>query len=156
MEAAGHPVYFVPAFQDVTVTSDFFNQFPSLNGVMNWNSWPFSDQGDIIVPTTDDVTYLNAARAANKTFIMGVSPLQFKHMDGSDNWYRRGEENLEYRFGQVLQLQPDMVELQTWNDAGESHYMGNSWPEHIAGTNIPAYTENYGSFIQFGLNGMIL
>ncbi|KAL1980826.1 hypothetical protein VTN96DRAFT_3521 [Rasamsonia emersonii] len=143
MEAAGHPVYFVPAFQDVTVTSDFFNEFPSLNGAMNWNSWPFADQGDIIVPTTDDITYLNAARAANKTFMMGVSPLQFKHMDSSDNWYRRGEENLEYRFGQVLQLQPDMVELQTWNDAGESHYMGNSWPEPIAGTNIPAYTENY-------------
>ncbi len=55
---------------------------------------------------------------------MGASPLQFKHMDSSDNWYRRGEANLENRFGEVLKLQPDMLELQTWNDAGESHYMG--------------------------------
>jgi glucan endo-1,3-alpha-glucosidase len=28
----GYPIYFVPAFQDVTVTSSFFQTFPSLNG----------------------------------------------------------------------------------------------------------------------------
>ena len=75
--------------------------------------------------------------------MMGVSPLQFKHIDASQNWYRRGEANLKYRFGQVLAMQPDFVELQTWNDAGESHYMGNSWPEPISGTAEGAYTENY-------------
>ena len=75
--------------------------------------------------------------------MMGLSPLQYKHTDAGSNWYRRGEQNLEYRFGQVLQLQPDMLELQTWNDAGESHYMGNIWPEPIAGSTIPAYTDGY-------------
>jgi len=40
-------------------------------------------------------------------------------------------------------MQPDMIELQTWNDAGESHYMGNSWPEPIEGTPIPGYTSDY-------------
>jgi glucan endo-1,3-alpha-glucosidase len=74
---------------------------------------------------------------------MGVSPLQFKHDPSYGNWYQRGEQNLEYRFGQVLKLQPDMVELQTWNDAGGSHYMGNSWPDPIEGTNIASYTANY-------------
>lgn len=29
------------------------------------------------------------------------------------------------RFEQVLALQPDLVELITWNDAGEGHYVGN-------------------------------
>jgi glucan endo-1,3-alpha-glucosidase len=32
MSNAGHPIYFVPAFQDVTITSSFFNTFPTLNG----------------------------------------------------------------------------------------------------------------------------
>jgi glucan endo-1,3-alpha-glucosidase len=32
MANAGYPIYFVPAFQDVTITSSFFNTFPSLNG----------------------------------------------------------------------------------------------------------------------------
>jgi len=57
--------------------------------------------------------------------------------------YRRGEQNLEYRFGQVLKLKPDFVEIQTWNDAGESHYMGNSWPEPLIGSNIGTYTDAY-------------
>ncbi len=144
MSADGHPIYFVPAFQDVAASTNFFTtEYPTLNGAMNWNSWPFNTQGDIVVPTTDDVTYLNGAHAAGKTFLMGVSPLQFKHMDSGDNWYRRGEDNLEYRFSQVLNLQPDFIELQTWNDAGESHYMGNSWPEPISGTTIGAYTTAY-------------
>jgi glucan endo-1,3-alpha-glucosidase len=144
MASAGHPVYFVPAFQDVPAATDFFStEFPTLDGAMNWNSWPQNTDGKIVVPTTDDTTYLDGAHAASKTFIMGVSPLQFKHDPTYGNWYRRGEQNLEYRFGQVLKLQPDFVELQTWNDAGESHYMGNSWPEPIDGTNIGAYTTDY-------------
>jgi glucan endo-1,3-alpha-glucosidase len=110
---------------------------------MNWDSWPWSNQGNVIVPSNIDHTLQNAAAAAGKTFLMGVSPLQFKHMDPWDNWYRRGEQNLEYRFGQILDMQPDFIELQTWNDAGESHYMGNSWPEPISGTNIGAYTADY-------------
>ena len=32
MANAGYPIYFVPAFQDVTITSSFFTTFPSLNG----------------------------------------------------------------------------------------------------------------------------
>lgn len=110
---------------------------------MNWNAWPQNTQGDIVVPTVDDVTLLTAAHAVGKTFLMGVSPLQYKHIDSGDNYYRRGEENLEFRFGQVLEVQPDMIELITWNDSGESHYMGNIWPEPIAGTPIGAYSLTY-------------
>jgi glucan endo-1,3-alpha-glucosidase len=32
MANAGYPIYFVPAFQDVTITSSFFTTYPSLNG----------------------------------------------------------------------------------------------------------------------------
>lgn len=88
---------------------------------------------------------MSAAKTAEKLFILGMSPLQFKHMDASDNnWYRRGESNFELRIEQALALQPDMIELQTWNDGGESHYMGNLWPEPL--TNSPAiraYTDGY-------------
>lgn len=111
--------------------------------MFNWNSWPFADQGKVIVPTAADETFHNAAKSAGKLFMMGLSPLQFKHTSPYENWYRRGEQNLEYRFGQVLKLQPEMLEIQTWNDAGESHYMGNIWPEPIAGSKIPAYTDGY-------------
>jgi hypothetical protein len=117
-----------------------------INRAMNWDSWPFTTQPDGPVPTGLDTTLQTAAKAAEKTFLMGVSPLQFKHLiiNGvPQNWYRRGEQNLEVRFGQVLSIQPDFIELQTWNDAGESHYMGNSWPEPKSSTDIPGYTTDY-------------
>lgn len=127
------------------VSSDFFDTFPSADGFFNWDVWPENNAVPslIIVPDTEDITLQNAAAAAtSKTFMMGLSPLQYKNT-GGNNWYRRGEQNLEYRFGQVLSLQPDFIELITWNDAGESHYMGNSWPESIDGSDINNYTEDY-------------
>lgn len=110
---------------------------------MNWDAWPRQAEGTVEVPTSADKTLLTAAHASQKTFMMGVSPLQFKHLDKSNNWYRRGEQNLEKRFGQVLSMQPDFIELITWNDAGESHYMGNSWPEPLSTSNIGDYTKDY-------------
>lgn len=95
------------------------------------------------VSAADDKTFMTAASSARKLFIMGMSPLQFKHMDSSQNWYRRGENNLEFRIEQALSLQPDMIELQTWNDAGESHYMGNLWDEPMTGSIIHSYVDGY-------------
>ena len=70
--------------------------------------------------------------------------MQFKHIDSGQNWYRIGELNLPERIGQVLALQPDFVEIITWNDAGESHYIGNNWPEAISGSPaIQAYSNGY-------------
>jgi glucan endo-1,3-alpha-glucosidase len=45
--------------------------------------------------------------------------------------------------GQILQLQPDFVEVITWNDAGESHYVGDFWPEQIAGSTIGDYANGF-------------
>ena len=48
------------------------------------------------------------------------------------------------RIEQVLALQPDFVEIITWNDSGESHYIGNCWPEAIAtAPAIQAYSNGY-------------
>ena len=45
---------------------------------------------------------------------------------------------------QILSLQPQFVEFLTWNDAGESHYIGNIFPEAISGqTDIHSYTDNF-------------
>ncbi len=73
-----------------------------------------------------------------------LSSLQFKHIDGGQNWYRRGELSLPERIAQVLELQPDFVEIITWNDSGESHYIGNCWPEAIEGAPaIQAYSNGF-------------
>jgi glucan endo-1,3-alpha-glucosidase len=75
--------------------------------------------------------------------MIAISPLQFKYMGSGQDWYRVGEVNLPERMAQVLQLQPDFVEFITWNDAGESHYVGDFWQEQIAGSNIGVYANGY-------------
>jgi glucan endo-1,3-alpha-glucosidase len=137
-------VLVVPGFYQATPTDSFFSDKGSLDGVLNWNSWPNPDAGKVEVESAQDETYMSAAHSASKIFLMGISPLQYKHMDTGNNWYRRGESNLEVRLAQVLKMQPDMLEIQTWNDAGEAHYVGNIWPEPMAGSAaIRAYTEGY-------------
>ena len=140
----GTDIILIPGFYDVTPSSSFFSTYPAMDGAFNWNSWPWRELGKVAVQTTDDQTYLTAARANNKLFMMGMSTMQYKHMDAAWNWYARGEENFEVRMGQVLDLQPDLLEIQTWNDAGESHYMGNIWNETLAVTpTIAAYSGAY-------------
>jgi len=45
---------------------------------------------------------------------------------------------------QVLQVQPDFIEVLTWNDGGESHYIANYWASTISATaDYSGYTEKY-------------
>ena len=72
-----------------------------------------------------------------------VSSYQFKYLGSGQDWFRIGEVNLPQRFEQALALQPDLVELITWNDAGESHYIGNFFQDQIAGSTIGDYADGF-------------
>ncbi|KAL2222336.1 putative glucan endo-1,3-alpha-glucosidase agn1 precursor [Thermoascus aurantiacus ATCC 26904] len=136
--------FFVPNFDDASgYPAGFFDSFPVVDGVFGWETaWPAESAGVANVSDTVDHAVLDAARAANKVYMMPLSSLQFKDL-GGQNWYRIGELNYAQRIEQVLELQPDFVEIVTWNDAGESHYIGNFWPEQIAGTDIGNYTNGF-------------
>lgn len=45
--------------------------------------------------------------------------------------------------GQVLTLQPDLVEVITWNDSGEGHYIGNFWNESLGDSDIGSYANGF-------------
>ncbi|KAL5453085.1 hypothetical protein PMIN06_005646 [Paraphaeosphaeria minitans] len=143
-KAAVGEVLLIPGFSAAVPGPDFFATRTALDGVFHWNSWPDASPDKADVSDAEDSAYLSAAHSAGKLFIMGISPLQFKHIDASeDNWYRRGDGNLELILEQTLALKSNMIELQTWKDAGESHYMGNWWEEPIAGTPILDYVRDY-------------
>ncbi|KAI0774388.1 glycoside hydrolase [Fomes fomentarius] len=151
LSGGGVNPFFVPDFDDFTgaagnaYDASFFQNYPVVDGVFSWESaWPQESEGLVNVSSAKDQTSLQAARAAGKLYMMPLSSVQFKHIDGGQNWYRRGELNLPLRIQQVLALQPDFVEIVTWNDAGESHYIGNNWPEAIAGAPaIEAYANGF-------------
>ncbi|KAL1949763.1 hypothetical protein VTO73DRAFT_8644 [Trametes versicolor] len=148
LSSQGINPFFVPDFDDyggATYDANFFNNYPVVDGVMSWESaWPEVSDGLVNVSSSKDQTALTNARAAGKLYMMPLSSVQFKHIDSGQNWYRIGELNLPLRVSQVLALQPDFVEIITWNDSGESHYIGNCWPEAIAGAPaIQAYSNGY-------------
>ncbi|TFB02978.1 Glucan endo-1,3-alpha-glucosidase agn1 [Trichoderma ghanense] len=137
--------YFVPNFGDWSGwPNNFFASYPSVDGVFSWESaWP--DPGTTISNVSDavDQNLAQQARAAHKIFMMPVSSFQFKYLGPGQDWYRIGEVNLPQRFEQVLALEPDLVELITWNDAGEGHYVGNFFAEQIAGSTIGDYANGF-------------
>jgi len=51
--------------------------------------------------------------------------------------------DLALRIPQILSLKPSFLQLQTWNDAGESNYIGNIWPDAISGSPCHAYTDGF-------------
>ncbi|RWA15045.1 hypothetical protein EKO27_g19 [Xylaria grammica] len=110
----------------------FENWGDVVDGVFSWETnWPeVSDTPGANVSSSRDEAVKKAADAAGKTYVMGLSSLQYKHCCG-DSWYRNGETTLLERMNQILQLSPEFTEVITWNDAGESHYVGPSWPETV-------------------------
>ena len=126
--------------------ANLFSSHPSYDGVFGWNSWPAQNAGNVETndQTTDDGVWKQAiSNSQGKIRIAGLSPILFKHYAGQ-NWYRRGEQNLEFRMPELLQDQPDMIEIQTWNDAPESHYIGNIWDEpNTDNTEAQAWFKDY-------------
>jgi len=59
----------------------------------------------------------------------GLSTFQYKHWD-SNHWYRAGDIVMPEKMTQLLALSsaggqsPDLIQIQSWNDAGEGHYIG--------------------------------
>ncbi len=73
--------------------------------------------------TSQDEAYIAALNG--KPYMMPVSPWYFTNLPSWDkNWLWRGDDLWFDRWQQVLQVQPDFVEIITWNDYGESHYIG--------------------------------
>jgi hypothetical protein len=64
--------------------------------------------------------YLNG-----KPYMMPASPWFYTNLPGYDkNWLWRGGDLWNDRWLQILYMQPEWVEIISWNDYGESHYIG--------------------------------
>ncbi|THY17642.1 glycoside hydrolase [Aureobasidium pullulans] len=91
------------------------------DGLFSWEAWPV---GPNDMTTQPDVSYKNAL--AGKPYMMPVSPWFYTNLPGySKNWLWRGDDMWYDRWQQVMSIQPDFVEILTWNDWGESHYIAD-------------------------------
>lgn len=67
---------------------------------------------------------------------MPVSPWFYTNLPGfggpgGKNWLWRGDELWDVRWAQVAAVQPDYVQILSWNDFGESHYVGPLWEKQM-------------------------
>ncbi|KAK7756794.1 Glucan endo-1,3-alpha-glucosidase agn1 [Diatrype stigma] len=91
-----------------------------VDGLFSWEAWP---NGATDMTTTGDESYISAL--AGKPYMMPVSPWFYTNLPGyGKNWVWRGEGLWYDRWQQVMEIQPEFVEIITWNDYGESHYIG--------------------------------
>lgn len=141
-------VYFVPDFDDGL---DYYTNFDSwlgawasvVDGVFSWETaWPSTSDTASNVSTSSDESIMTSIHNAGKSYMIPLSSLQYKHWSGY-HWYRPGEVNLPQRMTEILALDtlPEFVEIQTWNDAGESHYISELHTEGLT-SDIMAYAND--------------
>ncbi|WVQ62263.1 uncharacterized protein L199_000402 [Kwoniella botswanensis] len=123
LEDAGVSIFFVPSiFSDPsTFSSDSW-----MDGELNWNSgWPM---GSDDLDTSSDKKYISAL--GDKEYWAAVSPFFFTHFSPSTwnkNWLYKSDEWLyATRWEDLIAMRDQVksVEILTWNDYGESSYIG--------------------------------
>ncbi|KDQ50875.1 glycoside hydrolase family 71 protein [Jaapia argillacea MUCL 33604] len=142
------PVYLVPSF---FIDPAHHNFHSVMDGYFNWNgSWPIhltpeSSPEEIRLPKLE-TDHHHLRYLGDKTFMAAVSPWFFTHY-GPDswnkNWIYRGDDWLFVRKWEKLIGMRDrinIVQLISWNDYGESHYVG---PIKGAQPNSQAWVDGY-------------
>ncbi|KAM0154948.1 hypothetical protein ACHAPG_006173 [Botrytis cinerea] len=122
-----HSIFAIPMMQDPIEASYLTTSF---DGAFSWLAWP-TDGGNSIIPgpmstSWDDkfLTYLKG-----KPYMAPVSPWFSTHFN-SKNWVFISEELITDRWNQMLAMQPALIEIISWNDFGESHYISPPEPNH--------------------------
>ena len=123
LAAAGVNIFFVPSiFQDPAT----FKNIGFMDGELNWNSaWPM---GDYEISTDVDWNYIN--HMGTKHYMAAISPFFFTHFGANSwnkNWLYRSDNWLyATRWEQLIAMRSTVksLEILTWNDYGESSYIG--------------------------------
>ncbi|EHK98101.1 putative Glucan endo-1,3-alpha-glucosidase agn1 [Glarea lozoyensis 74030] len=128
-------VFFVPNW-DGTGLEKVQAAKDSIEGFFPWGMWP---TGASNMTTDNDLHWKNGLEG--KSFMMGVSPWFF-HSGAGDlkPWVWRGDDLWADRWAQTLEVNPDFVQIVTWNDYGEAHYIG---PLPSSESEIPDGSKQY-------------
>ncbi|KAH7100577.1 glycosyl hydrolase family 71-domain-containing protein [Auriculariales sp. MPI-PUGE-AT-0066] len=119
--AAGVPLFACPAWGPEALAS------ADADCGFQWNSWPSENNLPVDKPMTLDGDKWWETNLAGKPYMAGASPWFFTHF-GTDtwnkNWIFKSDTLWTDRWQQLLELAPQFIEIITWNDYGESHYIG--------------------------------
>ncbi|KAL2845241.1 glycosyl hydrolase family 71-domain-containing protein [Aspergillus pseudoustus] len=110
---------FIPDWTSLA-PSGLHRVYDTVDGAFSWDAWPAGAQDKNM---SSDSAWVNALRG--KPYMMAVSPWFYTNLpQWNKNWLWRGDDLWHYRWQQVIDLQPALVQILSWNDYGESHYIG--------------------------------
>ncbi|PYI21842.1 hypothetical protein BO99DRAFT_316686, partial [Aspergillus violaceofuscus CBS 115571] len=109
------------------------------DGLFSWAAWAWGGQE---MNTYVDASYRDYLKGL--PYMMPVSPWFYTNLPGyNKNWLWRSD-NLWYdRWQEVWYLQPEFVQIISWNDYGESHYIGPVYEKSMAAFDIGRAPFNY-------------
>lgn len=159
LSSQGVDIFFVPSlFSDIST----FSSNTWMDGELNWNSgWP---SGGSDIATAGDTDYM--AALGSKEYMPAISPFFYTHFGANSwnkNWLYRGDDWLYCtRWEQVIAMRESvkMAEILTWNDYGESSYIGpiegalpagsDAWVDGFDHTGINVLTKYYATAFKTG------
>ncbi|KAF7586515.1 hypothetical protein BBP40_008775 [Aspergillus hancockii] len=110
--------FFIPDFSSIGPVAAANKSY--VDGLFSWAAWP---NGPTNLNTSADDAYRHAL--GDRPYMMPVSPWFYTNMPGFDkNWVWRGDDLWYDRWQEVISFQPEFVQIISWNDYGESHYIG--------------------------------
>ncbi|KAL4774283.1 glycosyl hydrolase family 71-domain-containing protein [Aspergillus nidulans var. acristatus] len=124
--SAGTDIFWAPNYHPN------MGDFGDVDGALNWMAWDNDGNNKAPKPGVN-VTVADGDRAytealGDKPYVAPASGWFFTHFGGevsySKNWVFPGDLLWYNRWREILELGPRFVEIVTWNDYGESHYIG--------------------------------
>ncbi|KAK0370192.1 alpha-glucanase [Colletotrichum limetticola] len=111
------------------------------DGLFSWAAWPW---GYWDMWTYSDASYKDYL--GGKPYMMPISPWFYTNLPGyNKNWIWRGDHIWGDRWFQAAWWQPEFIEIISWNDYGESHYIGPVREHAMGAFEIGKAPFNYGT-----------
>lgn len=160
MKSAGYPITLSPAltsfseaaqYTPIISAASLIAEYPSIDGYFNWQAWPLVNSN---LTVKADHAFKAALKLAGKTgpYIMAISPWQFKDLnDGvaADSWVAYSDTLFAQRLHAVANsaFAPDIIEILTWNDFCESHYIRDIPSTDETATDYVTYSDGMNNYV---------
>lgn len=111
------------------------------DGLFSWSAWPW---GNHTMDTYTDASYIQYLDG--KPYMIAISPWFYTNLPGyNKNWLWKGDSLWFDRWQELFGLDPmpEFVQIISWNDYGESHYIGPIHDNAMAAFDIGEAPYNY-------------
>ncbi|KAA1130527.1 hypothetical protein PGTUg99_016534 [Puccinia graminis f. sp. tritici] len=128
------PIYFMPCWTGIDPKT-----VSSIDGMLSWDAWS-------PVSSSQDRRYKDNLAALGKQYAAPLSAMFYKHLSAqrygnylypTESWF------VVEKFIALISLNPDFIEILSWNDYGESHYLRDPRPS----ANLPMDTTSSEKYV---------